>query len=175
MAENEPTVKDIYFYCDGLRLAGSQHLPAGARSPVVIGCHGLFSSRRSPKQIALAQGCGKLGIGYLRFDHRGCGDSQGDFERDTSLQARCRDLAAAVAFIRKQPDTGPGIGLFGSSMGGAVCLNAACKLDIRTLVTFAAPIRSDLGGAKRPAGGRQPEQNAIFLDSRQRRFDITPG
>ncbi len=174
MAEIKPTVKEIYFYSDGLRLAGSLHLPARKHPPVVIGCHGLYSSRRSPKQIALADGCCKLGIAYLRFDHRGCGDSQGDFERDTSLEARCRDLAAAAAFIRERADMGQCIGLFGSSMGGAVCLNAAGELDIRTLVTFAAPVCSDLGEKNRPPEGLRREPSAIFLDSAKRQFDITP-
>ncbi|MBR9980379.1 MAG: damage-inducible protein CinA, partial [Desulfatitalea sp.] len=59
---------------DGHRLTGTLHLPDVERPPVVIGCHGLLADRRSPKQIALASALGRLGIAYLRFDHRGCGD-----------------------------------------------------------------------------------------------------
>jgi len=168
MGSSKASVENVHFHADGLLLSGTLHRPPDGHAPVVVGCHGLYSNRHSPKQIALAEGCCRLGIGYLRFDHRGCGDSQGDFEHDTCLEARCRDLAAAVKFIRRHPDAARRLGLFGSSMGGTVCLNAAAGLDVCTLVTFGAPLSSELGGVKPPR-----EHNAIFPDSPKRHFDIT--
>jgi len=98
--------ENISFNSDGLELRGVLHLPDDRQPPVVIGSHGLYSSSSSPKQIALAEQCNRLGIAYFRFDHRGCGSSEGEFDLVTSLEARCRDLIAAAETINNRIDTG---------------------------------------------------------------------
>ena len=172
MFTEKSIIKDISFFSDGFKLKGYLHLPTIHRPPVVIGCHGLYSSSNSPKQIALADQCNRLGIAYFRFDHRGCGGSEGKFEEVTSLEARCRDLADAVVAITGRSGTGDRFGLFGSSMGGTVCLSVAHKLGANTLVTFAAPIGSQIPENRLPISqnSNTPE---IFLDTQKRRFDIT--
>ena len=148
MATNEKfRTENISFSADGLKLSGVLHLPADSRPPLVVGAHGLLSSASSPKQIALAHQCNHLGIAYFRFDHRGCGNSEGNFDLITSLEGRCKDLVAAVEAVNAELDT-RGLGLFGSSMGGTVCLSAAEDLAADAVVTFAAPIRSDLKGSR---------------------------
>jgi len=133
----------INFHADGLRLTGTLHLPDAPRPPVVIGCHGLLADRRSPKQIGLAQACNRQGMAYLRFDHRGCSDSQGEFKAVTSLEGRTNDLRAALEAVRADPQLGPVAALFGSSFGGTVVLALAClEQPGMALVTFAAPIES---------------------------------
>jgi alpha-beta hydrolase superfamily lysophospholipase len=127
---------------DGVRLLGTLHLPDRGSAPLVIGCHGLLSDRRSLKQVAIANACCREGIPYFRFDHRGCGDSAGVLERDTSLETRCLDLLGAIHHLRLRTDVAQPFGLFGSSMGGAVCLHAAARTAVGPLVTFAAPVRS---------------------------------
>ncbi len=165
-------IKDIRFFSDGFKLKGTLHRPPTHRPPVVIGSHGLYSSSSSPKQIALADQCNQLGIAYFRFDHRGCGASQGKFEEVTSLEARSRDLCDAVAAIAGMRETGDCFGLFGSSMGGTVCLNVASELGANTLVTFAAPIRSRIL-EKGLAMSEISDNPEIFLDARKRPFDIS--
>jgi alpha-beta hydrolase superfamily lysophospholipase len=135
-------VKPIRFSSDGYRLAGVLHLPENENPPVVIGVHGLLSNRESAKQRALAQLCTTAGMAYFRFDHRGCGGSQGILSEVTTLDARVRDLQSAVSCIRACMHGGLRIGLFGSSMGGAVCLSAARSIGADALVTYAAPLRS---------------------------------
>ena len=135
-------MKNITFSCDGLELKATLHLPPVERPPVVIGSHGLFSDRNSPKQIALAQQCNRLNLAYLRIDHRGCGESQGQFEDVTALEARCRDLMCAIELMKSSKNIGDRIGLFGSSMGGAVCLAVAGTMGIGPIVTVAAPVKS---------------------------------
>jgi alpha-beta hydrolase superfamily lysophospholipase len=134
--------REVTFHADGFELRGDLHLPEVKRPPVVIGSHGLFSDRNSPKQIALADECNRRNIAFLRFDHRGCGGSQGNFEVVTSLEARCNDLFSAIDWIIHRKDLADRIGLFGSSMGGATCLSVASKFEIASMVTVAAPIRS---------------------------------
>lgn len=132
----------ITFNADGLTLVGSLHLPDAENAPFIIGCHGLLANRNSPKQIDLARTCNRNGLAYFRFDHRGCGDSQGDFMEVTTLEARCSDLDSAVKTMTTHSAVGPMLGLFGSSFGGTVVLAYACNHDVPRLMTYAAPLNS---------------------------------
>jgi len=136
----------ITFKSDVFTLTGTLHLPESHNPPIVIGCHGLLSNSDSPKQIALAKHCNAAGLAFFRFNHRGCGDSEGNLEKDTSFQARCRDLEFALRKIHSLDFVGDGIGLFGSSLGGSVCLDIAGSHSIQAIVTFAAPLHSRLPG-----------------------------
>ncbi|PID39537.1 MAG: damage-inducible protein CinA [Proteobacteria bacterium] len=132
----------ITFKTDGITFSGILHHPPGAAIAVVIGCHGLIADKNSPKQIALANRCTEAGLAYLRFDHRGCGQSGGDFANDTSLRNRCSDLLAAVGAIHRLLGRSAPIGLFGSSFGGAVCLASARIIKPFAMVTLATPVES---------------------------------
>lgn len=142
-SESRAILKKINFSSDGFLLRGTLHLPESVKPPVVIGCHGLLSSSSSPKQVELARQCVAHGIAFFRFDHRGCGQSNGAFEKVTSLEARCNDLISAINTIKTRKDIGDKIGLFGSSMGGGVCISVASAYNVNSLVTSAAPVRSD--------------------------------
>lgn len=166
--ENERTgpVEELVFEADGLRLKGTLHLPPRAvRPPVVIGCHGLWSDRRSPKQIALARALAAAGVACLRIDHRGCGESAGSRAQTVALEARVADLLAAAAALGRRGDLGGALGLFGSSMGGAVCLRAAPRLGAAAVVSYAAPIRIRLDAAARRGVEYPPPDD----------FDLAPG
>ena len=138
----KPFQKKITFSSGGYLLKGVLHMPSLIGAPVVIGSHGLLSNGDSPKQIALARQCNKVGLAFFRFDHRGSGQSEGDFYKVTTLQSRCKDLSSAIRLMQERDDIGNRIGLFGSSMGGAACLWTALKFDIEAMVVFAAPVRS---------------------------------
>jgi alpha-beta hydrolase superfamily lysophospholipase len=135
-------VKEIQFLSEDFLLKGYLHLPPLTRPPFVIGSHGLLSDKDSPKQIALAQRCNQHDMAYFRFDHRGCGESQASFHGVASLQARCTDLMSAAKILKSRGDLSNQMGLFGSSMGGSVCLAVARDLAVHAVVTWAAPIRS---------------------------------
>jgi alpha-beta hydrolase superfamily lysophospholipase len=94
--------KKIHFLSDGYLLRGTLHLPPNACPPVVIGSHGLLSDSDSPKQRQLAEQCNRIGLAYFRFDHRGCGKSQGYFGEVTSLDARANDLKDAIEMVRNR-------------------------------------------------------------------------
>lgn len=137
----QPRIETIHFTSDGYRLKAELHLPPGPVPFMVIGSHGFLASRRSPKLLALAEGCNRCGIGFFRFDHRGCGESEGSFDSGTSLQGRCNDLLSAIRTLQQMGHAKSGIGLFGSSMGGATVLAAAGQIPVAAIVTYAAPIR----------------------------------
>ncbi len=136
--------REVSFVSDNFQLKGYLHMPLKAEEPpIVIGVHGLFSDASSPKQIELAKACNAYGIAYLRFDHRGCGQSEGIFREVTTFEARVNDLASAVHAVRERNDINvQKIGLFGSSMGGAAVLYVAKRLNVAPIITFAAPLQS---------------------------------
>jgi alpha-beta hydrolase superfamily lysophospholipase len=131
----------LFFKSDGLMLHGTLHLPETEKPPFIIGVHGMMSTGDSPKQQDLAGKCNQMGIAYFRFDHRGCGKSQGVFAQVTSFEGRCNDLAAAIDLMLSRPDLGSPMGLFGSSLGGAVVLNTAGQAGAEAVVTLAAPVK----------------------------------
>lgn len=140
---------------------------------MVIGCHGLLANRHSPKQIALARTCCDHGIGYLRFDFYGCGDSPGDFAQGIALEVRCKDLTSAIAALGDRPECGPLLGLFGSSFGGTVVLAHSAVNPVSCKVTYAAPITNRGLGATRVSAQLDP---ALRLALEQNwHFDIGPG
>ena len=156
-------IVEINFIVDGFNLKGTLHLPESPMPPLVVGSHGLEGSRNSAKQMVLSKVLPANKIAFFRFDHRGCGDSQGNFIQDTSLEKRTRDFCAAVDHVLKMGVTSNRVALFGSSMGGATCINAWQDLEragirIQGAVLCASPVntrtitRIPLAGSdKRPA------------------------
>ena len=154
--------RDITFISDGYQLSGTLHLSEASDPPVIIGSHGLLSSADSPKQIALANECARAGMAYFRYNHRGCGNSQGNFETDTSLESRCRDMLHAVNCLRSFGLSCNRIGLFGSSMGGAVCISMATELSADAMIVNAAPVKLDR--TRRIPGVSEPLKSDLKFD-----------
>ena len=167
-------IKKIPFYVDNFRLNGTLHLPRNpghkTAAPIVIGSHGLLSDGNSPKQLALAEKLNQRGIAYFRFDHRGRGQSEGCFPMVTTFQGRLNDMTAAIETALADPGIRKPAGLFGSSMGGAVCLGIAEAFDIKTIVTLAAPVR--FSGIQVPS---DIMEDPLFQDMKpsQMAFDIS--
>ncbi len=120
-----------------LRLAGILHLPRRP-GPGVVCAHGLESGKESAKIAELARALeGRMAV--LRFDQRGCGESQGD---PKEWEGRLGDLRAAVTFLRTQEfvKVGP-VGLVGSSFGAYISLRVASEGGIGALACLAAPAK----------------------------------
>jgi uncharacterized protein len=140
-------VLETSFTVDGLTLTGELFLPDTDQPPLVVGSHGLEGSRHSAKQTVLSRLLPENGMAFFRFDHRGCGDSQGSFVLDTSLATRTKDLVAAAKHILHMKITSTNLGVFGSSMGGAACIGAWQALEETEAnvcggVLCAAPVKS---------------------------------
>lgn len=149
-------------------MSGALHLPKQQPVAVVLGCHGLMADKHSPKQIELAKRCTARGMAYFRFDHRGCGQSEGVFEIDTTLENRITDLLAAARAAAAALGTDVPIGLFGSSLGGTVCLAAAQRISPFAIVTLATPVQSR--SIHIPDDSPQSLKNEIF--EKQLAFDL---
>jgi uncharacterized protein len=162
--------KPISFVSDGLKLSGVLHPPDAPPVAVIVGCHGLKADKHSPKQLALASRCMAERMAYFRFDHRGCGASEGVFEEHTTLANRRADLIAAVQTAKRATGADLPIGLFGSSLGGTVCLAAAQEVNPFAVVTLAAPIQSR--SVRMPADS--PASLINDLVANRLSFDIRP-
>ena len=77
------------------------------------------------------------GIGVLRFDFTGLGDSEGDFS-DTNFTSNVSDVGAAARFLAENYEA-PRL-LIGHSLGGAAVMQAAKTVQsAAAVVTIAAP------------------------------------
>ena len=140
-------IVETNFTVDGFTLKGTLHLPGCPMPHLVVGSHGLEGSMSSAKQTLLSKVLPANNIAFFRFDHRGCGDSQGSFIKDTNLEKRTKDFCAAVAHVLEMKVTSNRIALFGSSMGGATCISAWQDLEraeykIQGAVLCAAPVNT---------------------------------
>ncbi|SDT98348.1 alpha/beta hydrolase [Desulfobacula phenolica] len=143
----ETTTHKIEFISQGFLLKGVLHLPQAGQPPLVVGSHGLEGSKESAKQKVLSTLLVKNNIAFFRFDHRGCGKSQGDFITDTSLEKRTADFINAVQHVLDLGKTSRDLAIFGSSLGGSTCINAwntLLQMDVRLCgaVLCSAPAKS---------------------------------
>lgn len=77
------------------------------------------------------------GVGVLRFDFTGLGESEGVFS-ETTFSSNVDDLVAAARFLEQQH--APPRVLVGHSLGGAAVLQAAGRIaSARAVVTIGAP------------------------------------
>ncbi len=112
----------------GLKLSGVVHVPvglrAGERRAAFLVLHGFGSNKTSSNTMQPTRVLSELGYTVLRFDMRGCGDSEGEHGRVICLE-QVEDTRNAVTFLTTHPAVDPGrIGLIGSSFGGAVAVYA---------------------------------------------------
>jgi pimeloyl-ACP methyl ester carboxylesterase len=119
----------------GERLVGDLQGPAS--EVAVVCCHGMLSTRSGRKHVLLADELERLGLGCLRFDFAGRGESEGSLF-ELCLSHEIADLDAALGLL-----AGRGVrrfGLFGSSLGGAVALLAAARDERVTAIATVAAI-----------------------------------
>jgi dipeptidyl aminopeptidase/acylaminoacyl peptidase len=119
----------VGFTSDGLTLAGVLHVPEGRgpreRRPGFLVLHGFGSSKDSGNASVTAAMLEGLGYVALRFDMRGCGESQGVRGRVICLE-QVEDTKHALSFLATRPEVDPDrIGLIGASFGAAVAVYTA--------------------------------------------------
>jgi hypothetical protein len=141
-------VKSFNTRSEEYKIEGNIHFPGHHQSaPCVICSHGLFSSKESSKFIAMAEQLAGEGFVAIRYDHRGCGVSEGKIE-ETTVSDRLKDLDSIIRFIGQRFSITRRIGLFGSSMGGYISLLKAAQVPpVSAVVVWATPFK--LGGTRR--------------------------
>jgi dipeptidyl aminopeptidase/acylaminoacyl peptidase len=116
----------VTFPSDGLAIAGVVRVPAGLsageRRPAVIVLHGFGSNMGSSNVLEPCAMFEQLGYVTLRFDMRGCGQSEGEKGRVLCLD-QVSDTRNALTFLARHPQVeADRIALLGSSFGGAVAV-----------------------------------------------------
>ena len=121
--------KEVTFKSGDLNISGVVHRPDdmvdGERRPAVLVLHGFGSRKAAGNVTGPANMFMNWGYVVLRFDMRGCGDSDGLFGHLLCLD-QVEDTRAAITFMQSRPEVDPDrIAVVGSSFGAAVAVYTA--------------------------------------------------
>jgi uncharacterized OsmC-like protein/fermentation-respiration switch protein FrsA (DUF1100 family) len=133
-----PTHRLTFPGASGHDLAARLELPpSGKPLTYALFAHCFTCSKNIRAAVDLTRALCSLGLGVLRFDFTGLGESEGDFA-DTNFSSNVDDLEAAARFMTRE--LAPPSILIGHSLGGAAVLHAAARLDsVRAVATIGAP------------------------------------
>ncbi len=126
---------------DGLILSGVLEIPEAEAHVWAVFAHCFTCSKNSLAASRIARAFASRGIGVLRFDFTGLGESSGEFSK-TSFSSNVDDLLAATAWMEQ---SGRGVGLLvGHSLGGAAVVVAANRLpNVKAVATLGAPSNAE--------------------------------
>lgn len=126
-------------------LSGTLTLPPGALG-IVVFVHGSVSSRKSPRNVAVATALQHDQLGTLLFDlltEAEAGDRTNVFD----IELLAERLAAVTRWLHDQPGaTGLPVWYFGASTGAAAALVAAARSPEGILAVVSRGGRPDLAG-----------------------------
>lgn len=108
--------------------------------PLVVLLHGLGGHKVGRYRIGVetSERLAQAGIGTLRFDFRGCGDSEGEYSKLT-IESQVSDTLAILKYIQAHPDVDQKrIGILGRSLGSALGVLAGAEFGgIKTICLWA--------------------------------------
>ncbi|MGA7800381.1 MAG: alpha/beta fold hydrolase [Gammaproteobacteria bacterium] len=116
---------------------------------VVCHPHPLYGGSLKNKVVHyVSQALNELGVGTVRFNFRGVGASEGDYDGG---QGETDDLLAVLDWARKQrPEHA--VWLAGFSFGSYVVLRAAARRSVSQVITVAPPVNFfEFAAVSRPA------------------------
>jgi putative redox protein len=121
----------------GQDLAGTVELPHGPAKAWALFAHCFTCTKDSLAAIRIGRALAARGIGVLRFDFTGLGESEGEFG-DEGFSGDVQDLVAAARAMA-EAGRAPTL-LIGHSLGGAAVLAAAGELpEVKAVATIGAP------------------------------------
>jgi alpha-beta hydrolase superfamily lysophospholipase len=133
------TVADRVWFpsSSGPQLAGLVDLPYGTVRGWGVFAHGFTLGKDSPAASRICKQLASEGIGMLRFDNLGLGDSEGDWG-DGSFSHKVDDTVEAVRFMEGGGRTVRL--LVGHSFGGSAVIAAAHMVEnVRAVASIGAP------------------------------------
>jgi putative redox protein len=121
----------------GERLAALLELPDRPARAYALFAHCFTCGKDIAAAARIARGLTARGIGVLRFDFTGLGNSEGEFA-NTNFSSNVSDLLAAAEFLRST-GRAPSL-LIGHSLGGLAVLFAGDQIpEVTAVVTIGAP------------------------------------
>lgn len=148
MAEYQVGESEISFSNEGQNIIGTLAMPAAEGPfPVALLLHGFTGSRHELPVVGTedtmfsraARWLGERGVGSLRIDFRGSGESEGAWE-DTTFSGQISDVIAALDYLEMAEGVDSGnISIVGLSQGGLVGAAAAGRdARVSNLVLWSA-------------------------------------
>lgn len=171
-ASTAPTDSIFKITGDHGQLQTRLQLPeASGKIPMVVLCHGFMGNMGGPLFDAIADNLLANGIGVVRFDFNGHGNSEGRFQ-DMTVPNEVEDAKKIVEWTEQQPFSSS-VSLAGHSQGGVVAAVTAGQIGYPRIssVVLLAPaavlrddaIRGILFGKQYPADN-VPETIDLFGD-----------
>jgi pimeloyl-ACP methyl ester carboxylesterase len=117
----------VSFDSHGLKLSGVVRIPDNAKGkvPAFLLLHGFGSNKEAHWMYLTAELLAKWGYASIRFDMRGCGESEGERGRVICLE-QVEDTSSALTYMASRAEIDPArIGVLGHSFGEAVAVYAA--------------------------------------------------
>jgi putative redox protein len=122
---------------EGRKLAGRLEAPSGRVRSWALFAHCFTCGKDNLAAVRIARTLAGQGIGVLRFDFAGIGESEGEFH-ETSFASNVEDIVAACSAMAERG--WPVSLLIGHSLGGAAVLAAAGQCStVRAVATINAP------------------------------------
>ncbi|HEY1749618.1 MAG TPA: alpha/beta fold hydrolase [Caulobacteraceae bacterium] len=119
----------------GQRLAARLDRPDGAAHAYALFAHCFTCNKSSKAAVCISRELAALGVGVLRFDFTGLGESDGEL---APFSSNVDDVVAAAAHMASL-DAAPAL-LIGHSLGGAAVLAAAAEIgSAKAVATLGAP------------------------------------
>ncbi len=132
-----PSARVQFENSTGEMISGRLDLPDGQARTFAIFAHCFTCSKDSLAASRVSKGLMERGIGVLRIDFTGLGESGGEFD-STSFGSNMQDLQDAAHWL--QEHHAPAELLIGHSLGGAAVIGVAERLiDVKAIVTIGAP------------------------------------
>jgi exosortase A-associated hydrolase 2 len=99
----------------------------GPCEQAAVFCHPILEERKSAHRLMVeaARALAAAGVGVLRFDYRGCGDSEGEF-RDFGPRDWQADVGAMLDLARRRSG-GRRVGLLGVRLGASLAVASAMR------------------------------------------------
>lgn len=137
--------RSIQIHTDAAQLPGDLVVPGDAGG-VVVFAHGSGSSRRSPRNLAVAERLNGAGLATLLFDLLTSGEAA-DRALVFDIELLASRLGAAIVAVRDADEVRAlPLGLFGASTGAAAALVASTFDDANVRAVVSRGGRPDLAG-----------------------------
>lgn len=127
---------------EGHKLTGRMVLPLDKKpTDFAIFAHCFTCGKDLKAEQSLSLALSQKGIGVLRFDFTGLGQSEGDFAA-SNFSSNVADLNAAADFL-KENYKAPSL-MIGHSLGGTAVIMAGSKMEsVKAIATIGAPCEPD--------------------------------
>lgn len=136
-------MEEVLISIDTVQLRGVLTIPKSAIGAVLF-AHGAGSSRKSPRNVLVAEALHDAGCATLLFDLLTEEEDQ-VYERRFDIPLLIKRLTAATRWVSHRPDIGAlPMGYFGASTGSAAALGAAVEFGPRISAVVSRGGRPDL-------------------------------